>query len=373
MRFGAFLLALCCVADPVAADPAQTARDIARQLSDARSELAQARGERDQLRAFAGAVGAYDRALAASWAGVQALAEAEAQAALRSAEARARLDAISLGLLRLETVPEALKGQHPAGPLAAAQAQAILRAAQPAMRAGLDAEISALNEITTLRALHAASRDDMAAALVEVKDARAAMLAVADERRDPGRAALAAQVAQMAAASGSLQALAETLDTVGVAALDEVPQDRPLWALVAPVDGAVVAGFDTPDAAGVARPGLVVEAPARSLIVAPADGSVAYAGPFLSAGDVVVLRITNTTLLALNGLGGLAVATGDQVSTGDPLGFLGSSDTGADEYLITKSTADSAFPNEPLYIELRLDGIATDPAPYFDFGRGQER
>lgn len=143
--------------------------------------------------------------------------------------------------------------------------------------------------------------------------------------------------------------------------------------LRAPVAGQVVAGFNEEDRAGVARPGLVIEAPARSLVTAPSDGLVAYAGPFLNAGDVVVLRISETALLALNGLGGLAVATGDSVAAGHPLGFLGAADTGADEILISNSQGDGAFRNEPLYIELRIDGIATDPAPYLDLGRGQER
>ena len=280
---------------------------------------------------------------------------------------------VTVGLLRLGTVPSVLKHQHPGGLESAVLAQGILAGLEPQAKTRLLADQSALTDITTFRALQEASRDAMAAALAEVKDARTALLAAAGDRIEPARADIVAQTDALAQSAGTLSALSTVLAGL-------VPQETPdvvgrleHGALAQPVVGRLIAGFGAADDAGVARSGLLMQAATGALVIAPDAATVAYAGPFLDGAQVVVLRIGPNALMAINGLGATLVSVGMPVQKGDPLGFVGGADTGDEEFLISQSTSVSAFREEPLYIELRIDGIATDPAPFFENVAGQER
>lgn len=371
LRIVAIWIAL---ASAAGADPQATVRAASDLLAEARAAMADADGERDRLRAFGQAVRAYDAALVASAAGLEKLAVAERALAQDARARRARLNRAIGSLTGLSAVPRGLAVSHPDGKMAALRAGLLLGRVAPVLQEDLAQVEQDLGELETLHALQRAARDDIAAALQEVKAARTALLSTADGR--PGRvdrSARAARLDRMGRDASSLEALAVTVENFArqsnlpaVLLLGDGDLD---W----PIAGDLMRGFEEPDAAGVTRPGIVLQAPSLAAVTAPLDAEVAFAGPFLDNGHVVILQPSKDILLALNGLGVAFVETGDRVSAGDALGMMGGEDTGDEEFLIERASSDSAFLEESLYIELRIDGIATDPAPFFATDAGRER
>lgn len=83
-------------------------------------------------------------------------------------------------------------------------------------------------------------------------------------------------------------------------------------------------------------------------VVAPADATVDYAGPLSGWGEVVILNLGPGWRVVVAGLGRTAVAAGDRVADGAPLGEAGSD------------------PDAEVYFELRRDERPVDPAPWLD-------
>jgi len=88
----------------------------------------------------------------------------------------------------------------------------------------------------------------------------------------------------------------------------------------------------------VARPGAVV--------VAPAAGEVAFTGPFMDYGPMVLLRHADGYMSLLAGLGSIDARIGQQVGAGEPVGRMGGG-------------------NPRLYVELRERAKPIDPSGWF--------
>jgi septal ring factor EnvC (AmiA/AmiB activator) len=98
---------------------------------------------------------------------------------------------------------------------------------------------------------------------------------------------------------------------------------------------------------GVNRPsGLWFEGDGLAEAVAPADSEVVFAGTYQKFGQVLILEIPGGYHLTLAGLGRIDVRMGDAVLAGEPVGVL---------------PGGSAV---RLYMELRRNGQAVDPAPW---------
>ncbi len=92
-----------------------------------------------------------------------------------------------------------------------------------------------------------------------------------------------------------------------------------------------------------------------------------YAGPLLDYGNVVILEPEGNILMILAGLGDLYVTAGTVIAQGAPLGMMPSA-AGARADLITETPDQTgAALSETIYIELRQDGGAIDPQPWFDW------
>ncbi|RMH49144.1 MAG: peptidase M23 [Alphaproteobacteria bacterium] len=348
-------------------DPTITARKASAMLADAAESLARAAEADDRVEALSDTVRAYEEALDALREGIRRarIREATLLGVLEADEARiARLVAVIEATTRAD-LPSTLL--HPDGPLGAARAS-ILLGDMTASVGARAAELRArLEELSLVRSLQEAAREDLARALADVQRARAE-LAQAIATRDRQRQTPpvdADRLARIVAASDTLDSFVESISALGLDAPDAL--DGPSFAEAAgelplPVHGVVLHRFGEADAAGIERPGLVVATRPEALVTAPWAGTVRYAGPLLDYGQVVVLEPEADYLVVVAGLGRILAEPGTVVPAGAPLGFMpaqGSAGTAP------ATPEGGALRSETLYVEIRKDGRPLDPGDWF--------
>ena len=107
---------------------------------------------------------------------------------------------------------------------------------------------------------------------------------------------------------------------------------------------------------GANRPlGLWFETSGKAEAVSPADSEVVFAGNYQKLGQVLILELAGGYHLTLAGLGRIDVHIGDLVLAGEPVGVLPEGKTAR------------------LYMELRRDGQAVDPAPWLSAEIGKAK
>ena len=87
-----------------------------------------------------------------------------------------------------------------------------------------------------------------------------------------------------------------------------------------PVQGRTIAGFGSQRASGLRSKGLTLGPVAGAQVVAPATGRVAFAGPYRGYGQIVIIEHAGGWTSLVTGLDAAAVAVGDSVIGGSPLG-----------------------------------------------------
>ncbi len=92
--------------------------------------------------------------------------------------------------------------------------------------------------------------------------------------------------------------------------------------------------------------GIIVSTRRGGQVVAPFDGTVLFAGPFQNYGQLVIIDHGDNYLTVLAGMNTLSTSAGSQLLTGEPIGYMSDSYTS-------------------LYIEIRQNGQAIDPRPWF--------
>lgn len=257
-----------------------------------------------------------------------------------------------------------------------------ITAQEDAVLARIGADRNALAHL--LGALELFSRDPPPPLLVSPADAkdavRAMILARAITPQLQARArALAAQAAtlrtlrrQAAQASGDLFA-AESAIEDRQGRLDAVTADADLMApgparaavvgedaqaapasILAPVEARIAVRYGGRLDNGMHAEGVAYRTGAGDAVRSPAAALVAYAGPLNGWGEVVILRAGGGCHMVLSGLGKVAVAVGQSVAAGAPIGAMPS---------------DGQSPPE-LYLEVRMPGGPIDPARLMDGERG---
>lgn len=229
-----------------------------------------------------------------------------------------------------------------------------------------------LEEIKALRAVQGNAEQVLESGLASVQEARTALSqAVADRTNLPKRYLEEPE---------DLRKLVESADTLegfatGLADLDSdigAPMEDFAGAkgtLPMPVLGTVLRKFNEADAAGIRRPGLVIATAPAALVTAPWPATVRYRGPLLDYGNVMILEPAEGYLLVLAGLGTVYGETGDVLAAGAPVGLMGGSEPGAQEFgadfVQAAQKGGSAGRTETLYMELRKGKQPVDPAAWF--------
>ena len=376
----------------VAALAAGTAR--ADQLGTARNRLDQANAAAQRHRAAAAAAARAEAAAAtrrkalvaqeiAANATLRATEDKTAQVVARLAElatktqaAKAELDADSAAIAPLLPLITRL-ALHPAATLIASGA-APGKAAEGALAMqGITRHIAA-----RARALRAARRRyrmlatelagqkaRMAAAVARQKaDDTALQAAIAAVSTTESHAAMRrqAEARKAAAAAGhahDLVGVISRLERARAAAARQEAAARiapltPRALAGAPVAGKLVRAFASATAAGPATGDTFAAAPG-AVVSATCSGNVVFAKPFASYGKLMIIDCGGGYDFVMAGFQRFAVSVGQHVEPGQPVGRM--------------PAFDAHNPgNQPrLYVELRHDGKAVDPASRFGSGSGE--
>jgi septal ring factor EnvC (AmiA/AmiB activator) len=114
----------------------------------------------------------------------------------------------------------------------------------------------------------------------------------------------------------------------------------------------VVRTFGAATEAGPAS-GVSFRAPPNARVVSPCGGRVVFAGPFRSFGLLMIVDCGGGYDFVLSGLERLDAQVGQPVQPGEPVGVMPA---------WNPQNADENRPS--LYVELRKDGVAVNPAPF---------
>lgn len=355
---------------------ASTATDAALKAAE---DLRASIGALDAAQTKADRVAALTATITAYEQGLGALRDGLRRAAVREHEIQQGFDAKRENIGRLLGVMSTMERSegpllllHPAGPLGSARSGMVLGAVTPALQAEAEKMRTDLEEIKALRAVQGNAEKVLEDGLASVQAARTALSEAVSERTKLPKRYLEEPE--------ELRQLVESADTLegfatGVADLDNdigAPMEdfaSAKGSLPMPVIGSVLRQFNEADAAGIRRPGLVVATAPASLVTAPWPATIRYRGPLLDYGNVMILEPAKGYLLVLAGLGTVYGETGDVLAAGAPVGLMGGTEPGAQEFgadfVQAAQKGGSAGRTETLYLELRKGKAPVDPAAWF--------
>lgn len=127
-----------------------------------------------------------------------------------------------------------------------------------------------------------------------------------------------------------------------------------------PARGAVVADYGDETGYGEVSQGLSIATRSEAQVVAPADGWVVYSGAFRSYRQLLIIDAGEGYHVVLAGMNRIDVGPGQFVLAGEPVGAM----SGEPVQLASSVLADG-FSQPVLYVELRKDGQAIDPTPWW--------
>jgi septal ring factor EnvC (AmiA/AmiB activator) len=317
---------------------------------------------------------------------------------------RAVIAEILAALQRMGRKPPPALLVAPEDMLAAIRTSMMLGSVLPEMRADTEALASDLSDLLALRRSIAAERDSLAGdvaklgldrqRLAALIDARQSALAAAEQALGAERdraadlarqaanlkdlitrmetesaaaargaeAARKADEAQKAAAAAAPEAqrkiaMAPFKDPARLAPASAFADTRGL--LPMPVAGELQRGFGAPDGFGGTEKGMLVATHAGALVVSPCDGWAAYAGPYRTYGQLLIINAGGGYYIVLAGMDRINVNVGQFVLAGEPVAVMG-------ERTAKTAAAIAIGAAQPiLYIEFRKDGAAIDPGPWW--------
>ncbi|NNC10731.1 M23 family metallopeptidase [Planctomonas sp. JC2975] len=210
-----------------------------------------------------------------------------------------------------------------------------------------------LDELTA-RAISTAKHANALKDAAQKADATVASVPLAQKKTAKKAAQTAVDAAQAsldAAINAMVQASSGTADD---SFSDDFRLSSGSW--VDPVKGPITDVFgprpSQPAGSPVFHPGVDIGAACMTVIVAAADGTVSFAGPYSGYGNFILIDHGDGVQTAYGHIsdGTIMVTPGQQVTAGQPIARVG-------------STGESTGCH--LHIEVRIDGTAIDPMPFF--------
>jgi len=169
----------------------------------------------------------------------------------------------------------------------------------------------------------------------------------------------ARQAADIAAAT-EIEARAQAARGVDAARLKpEIAFAEAKGRIPLPATGEILKTFGSTDDVGGIERGVSVATPAGATVSAPTDGTVLFAGSYRSYGQLLIMDAGGGYYLLLAGMDRINVQSGEFVLAGEPVGAMG------DGSVRTAMAAAVGAARPVLYIELRKDGTAIDPGPWW--------
>ena len=288
--------------------------------------------------------------------------------------------------------------------LAAIRTSMMLGAVLPEMRSETEALASDLSDLLRLRHSIAAERDSLASEtaklgldrqrLAALIDARQSALAAAEQALGAERdraAALAKQAAslkdliakmesEIGAAARGAEAARQADAAQKAAAANPTEAERklamapfkdparlaPVTAFVntkgllpMPAAGSLQRGFGAPDGFGGVEKGVLIATRPEAIVSSPCDGWAAYAGPYRTYGQLLIINAGQGYYIVLAGMDRINVNVGQFILAGEPVAVMG------DGSAKTAAAIAIGAAQPILYIEFRKDGAAIDPGPWW--------
>lgn len=324
------------------------------------------------------------------------------EAIKRSLESRrAVIGEVLASLQRMGRKPPPALLATPEDVLSAIRTSMMLGAVLPQMRSEVEALVSDLSDLMQLRQSVAAEREELAnhgaklraererlAALIEARQAALASAEQALDRERQHAAELAKQAAslkdlitrmetEVAAAArgaeaarkadeararagqggGSKAALGPFREPARLAPAVSFVETKGL--LPFPVNGTLERGFGSQDGLGGTEKGVAIATRSEAIVTSPCDGWVAFAGPYRSYGQLLIINAGQGYYIILAGMDKINVNVGQFILAGEPVAVMG------DGSAKTAAAIAIGAAEPVLYVEFRKDGVAIDPSPWW--------
>lgn len=378
-------------------DPARDLASLEEQLAAAKaSQAALVRRMVDAIRAqetasaklvdLAATARQQETALDKAAARLEKLQTDNARAMLALARKRETLSKLLAGLQRLEQNPPPALVVAPDDVLGALRGAMMFGAVIPDLRRDMEELRAALADVERIKAALqdekqksadalaalATTRDEMTAAVAERQKAAAVIAsALAGER---ARAeALTAETATLKDLVAALER--DRLEAARLAAEDarqkalarpSIAFAKALGQLDYPVQGKIWRGFGADNGLDGKTSGIFLTAQAKAQVLSPVDGTIAFAGPFHSYDQLVIINPGDGYLVLLAGMHEITAGQGQTVRAGEPVGIMGEKPAGM---LLAADLTTAASP--VLYVEFRKRNEPVDPTPWWR-GGGKE-
>jgi septal ring factor EnvC (AmiA/AmiB activator) len=204
------------------------------------------------------------------------------------------------------------------------------------------------------------SQQQRAAELAKKAGSIKDLIARLDSEDAARNAAAAAAHATEVAAANEIEARAQAVRGAEMAHLKpEIAFAEAKGRVPLPAAGAILKTFGAPDDLGGIERGVSLATPEGATVSAPVDGSVLFAGAYRSYGQLLIIDAGAGYCVLLAGMGRINVESGEFVLAGEPVGIMG------DGSARTATAAAVGAARPVLYIELRKDGTAIDPGPWW--------
>ena len=237
----------------------------------------------------------------------------------------------------------------PASARDAVRAAILVRAMEPELSARAAAFRIKADELQRVRRGITGLSEDLFTSESALADGRAQI-----EQSIREKTALERQMdADAADAERRAQSLTSTLRAAGVSpqtlSRDEAGPAGPPSVFTPPAAGALIRRFGQASPGGQTSDGLTWRTAAGAPVRAPAGGVVEYSGPRKGWGGVLIINVGGGYHLVLAGLDRITAAAGRPVLAGQTLGAMAQAPGSAPE----------------LYLEVRKDGVPTNPDRWF--------